>query len=335
MKEKRLKVMKKTFCIAIIAALISATLAGCGCENKNKTATADEAVSQAITEIATDDQGNTYYNEVSTISGTKSETDTEPDEKAEGDSTSPTSGTSKSNSKTNSKSSATKVSNNGNSGSDNNGRTTDTNNSGNARNNNSGNSGNSGSAGTNNNSNNSSGNTDNYSVGSGNYSGGNSSGNSGSTSNKSNGSSGNSNSGGSSNSNSGSGNGGNSPNSRSNQSSYVDPHAGKTWHDAVYKTVNHPAVTKQIKVVDQEAYSYEEPVYDWRTFCNTCGEDITGNVTAHQKAHYFANETGGYHDDYVQVGTKTVNVPEKSHEETVVVTEAWTEQVLVKEAGWY
>ena len=48
-----------------------------------------------------------------------------------------------------------------------------------------------------------------------------------------------------------------------------------------------------------------------------------------------AREGGRYHDDYVQVGTKTVNVPEQSHMETVVVREAWTEQVLVREAGWY
>ena len=39
--------------------------------------------------------------------------------------------------------------------------------------------------------------------------------------------------------------------------------------------------------------------------------------------------------EQVQVGTRTVEVPEQSHMETYIVKEAWTEKVLVKEAGWY
>ena len=53
------------------------------------------------------------------------------------------------------------------------------------------------------------------------------------------------------------------------------------------------------------------------------------------KEHALEGEGGRYHDDYVQVDTKTVTVPEQSHMETVVVKEAWTERVLVREAGWY
>lgn len=119
------------------------------------------------------------------------------------------------------------------------------------------------------------------------------------------------------------------------QPTTTDPHAGKTWHNAEYRTVYHPAETKQVKVVDQEGYSYEEPVYAWRTFCNVCGADITDNCQSHMKEHTLAGEGGRYHDDYVQVDTKTVTVPEQSHMETVVVKEAWTERVLVREAGWY
>ena len=37
----------------------------------------------------------------------------------------------------------------------------------------------------------------------------------------------------------------------------------------------------------------------------------------------------------VQVGTRTVNVPEESHYETKIVKEAWTEKKLIREAGWY
>ena len=117
--------------------------------------------------------------------------------------------------------------------------------------------------------------------------------------------------------------------------SVSDPNEGKTWHNAVYKTINHPAETKEVKVVDQEAYSYDEPIYGWRTFCNVCGADITEYCQSHMKEHALAGEGGRYHDEYVQVDSKTISVPEKSHTETVVVKEAWTEKILVKEAGWY
>ena len=117
--------------------------------------------------------------------------------------------------------------------------------------------------------------------------------------------------------------------------SVSDPNEGKTWHNAVYKTINHPAETKEVKVVDQEAYSYDEPIYGWRTFCNVCGADITENCQSHMKEHALAGEGGRYHDEYVQVDSKTISVPEKSHTETVVVKEAWAEKILVKEAGWY
>ena len=128
------------------------------------------------------------------------------------------------------------------------------------------------------------------------------------------------------------------------QPTQADPHAGLTYHEAVYKTVNHPAETKQVKVVDQAAYSYEEPVYEMRRIhkCKDCGMDLLqlGSQEArdaHAEAHMEAGGDGGWYSttEQVQVGTKTVSVPEKSHMETVVVKAAWTEKVLVKEAGWY
>ena len=78
--------------------------------------------------------------------------------------------------------------------------------------------------------------------------------------------------------------------------------------------------TTQVKVVDQEAYTYEEPVYEkqGRYICKACGADITDNLE-----HIF--ECAESHDGKasyktvsveVQVGTKTVTVPEKSHYET-------------------
>ena len=70
----------------------------------------------------------------------------------------------------------------------------------------------------------------------------------------------------------------------------------------------------QVKVVDKEAYTYEEPIYEKhdRTICNRCGADITDNLE-----HIFECNSN-YHNEWrdIQVGTKTVTVPEKSHYET-------------------
>lgn len=115
--------------------------------------------------------------------------------------------------------------------------------------------------------------------------------------------------------------------------------SGKTWHDAVYEDIYHPAQTKQVKVVDREAYSYEEPVYEmvYHIICNNCGADITDCWETHPKQHAMNGENGSYRSapTYEQVGTKTVNVPEQSHYETQVVKEAYTEHKLVREAGYY
>lgn len=128
-------------------------------------------------------------------------------------------------------------------------------------------------------------------------------------------------------------------NNSSTSSSSSKTESSKVWHEAVYKTVNHPAETKKVWVVDKAAYTYEEPIYEeqGRTICNECGADITENLIPHMKNHILNGENGSYRDEWVnvQVGTKTVEVPEEGHWETKVVKEAWTEKVLVKEAGYY
>ncbi len=125
----------------------------------------------------------------------------------------------------------------------------------------------------------------------------------------------------------------------SSSSSKTDEHAGKTYHEAIYKTIEHPAEYKTVTVIDREAYSYEEPIYEEVDYiiCNVCGADITDNETSHMKAHIRAHEGSGSHvtTEYVQTGTKTVNVPAETHTEQQLVKEAWTEKILVKEAGWY
>lgn len=115
----------------------------------------------------------------------------------------------------------------------------------------------------------------------------------------------------------------------------------KVWHEAEYKTVHHPAETKKVWVVDQEGYTYEEPIYEEhdRTICNDCGADITdfSVLKPHLIAEVKNGGTGSYRNEWreVQVGTKTITVEEKGHWETQVVKEAWDEQVLIKEAGYY
>ena len=85
-----------------------------------------------------------------------------------------------------------------------------------------------------------------------------------------------------------------------------------TWQNVTKET--------QVKVVDKEAYTYEEPIYEkqGRYICKVCGADITENTTAHNKQHALNGEPVSYKtvSVEVQVGTKTVTVPEKFHYET-------------------
>lgn len=115
--------------------------------------------------------------------------------------------------------------------------------------------------------------------------------------------------------------------------------SSKVWHEAVYEYIEHPAVTEQIWVVDKEAYTYEEPVYEYkyRTFCNNCGEDITDCCDEHGYNHMINGENASYRNEKVkfQTGTETITVPEQGHYETRIIKEAYTEKKLVKEAGYY
>lgn len=110
--------------------------------------------------------------------------------------------------------------------------------------------------------------------------------------------------------------------------------SNKTWHNAVYKIVEHPAEIKEVWVVDKEAYTEEVPTYSETEviICDTCKADITSSVESHYHENGFT-----YHAETKNVitGYETVNTPEQGHYETVVVKEAWTEKVLVKEAGYY
>ncbi len=75
----------------------------------------------------------------------------------------------------------------------------------------------------------------------------------------------------------------------------------KTWHEAVYKDVYHPAETEQVWVVDQEASTTEVPVYEYRgrAICNVCGADCTDDLDEHQKTHVLNRDGSGYHVESV------------------------------------
>ena len=85
-----------------------------------------------------------------------------------------------------------------------------------------------------------------------------------------------------------------------------------TWQNVTKET--------KVKVVDKEAYTYEEPVYEkqGRAICKVCGEDITDNRSEHNEQHALNGEPVSWtvKTIEVQVGTKTITVPEKSHYET-------------------
>lgn len=84
-------------------------------------------------------------------------------------------------------------------------------------------------------------------------------------------------------------------------------------------------ITKPAKVIDQEATTKTEDVYEEREcqFCKGCGINLTTTFGSfdslefeqHVSNHIKNGEPSGWYSDWqnVKVGTKTVNVPEKSH----------------------
>lgn len=76
--------------------------------------------------------------------------------------------------------------------------------------------------------------------------------------------------------------------------------------------------------------------YHWGVYtyiCGDCGKEIIADMPAHL-SQYCAGSYRLVHKT-VPVGTQTVTVPEEGHWETRTTKEAWTERVIVREAGWY
>lgn len=274
-----------------VAAVLISMLCLSACNDKKPTATADEVIGtsvQTVTQVVTDAQGNTHIEEETKVVEVKQ---TQPSEKSENETSADKNNNDKSNSN---------QSNNSNSSGNNNNQTNLNNNSGNAQ-----------SSKTNNSS------------------------NSGQTS-KSNGSSGSTNkpasnsgsSGSSSQSKPSSGSGSSSSSkpepAPTPQPATKDPHEGKTWHEAEYKT-------EKVWVVDEEACTWQRPIYEehYASICNTCNEEIIGDEGEHMYEHMQKGENGSYRVEMVTkiVGYETVNEPEQGHYET--------KTTLVRAEGWY
>ena len=269
-----------------VAAVIIAMLTACG--NKKPTATADEVIGtsvQTVTQVVTDSQGNTHIEEETKVVEVKQ---TQPAEKSEKATEVNAQNVAKTDNKQN---------NGGQSNNNSNGNSNQTNN----NNNNAGNG--------------SSGSTNKPASNSG------SSGSS-SQSKPSGGSSSNSSQ---SKPSSGSGSSSSSKPAPATQPATKDPHEGKTWHDAEYKT-------EKVWVVDEEGYTWQKPIYEThdRTICNICGADITEDITGHDKTYHLPyGDDFSYRNEMVDtlVGYETITVPEKGHYET--------KTTLVRAAGWY
>lgn len=272
-----------------VAAVLISMLCLSACNDKKPTATADEVIGtsvQTVTQVVTDSQGNTHIEEATKVVEVKQ---TQPAEKSENETSADKNNNDKSNSN---------QSNNSNSSGNNNNQTNLNNNSGNAQSSKTNNSSNSGQTSKNNSS---SGNTNKPASNSGSSSSSQSKPSSGSGSSSS-----------------------SKPEpAPTPQPATKDPHEGKTWHEAEYKT-------EKVWVVDVPAHSWQCPIIESRdvAICNTCGAEITDNLD-HIFEHMKNGENGSYRCETIDeiVGYETVNEPEQGHYET--------KTTLVRAEGWY
>ena len=104
----------------------------------------------------------------------------------------------------------------------------------------------------------------------------------------------------------------------------------------VTKTVHHDEIghNETYQELVKEAWDEEVPVYeqDERSMCNYCGEDITGNTTAHSKNHMLHGENAGYHSEWKTVLVRTDIVHHDAEYTTktryVIDKAAWDETIV-------
>lgn len=85
--------------------------------------------------------------------------------------------------------------------------------------------------------------------------------------------------------------------------------------------------TEKVWVEDTAAWTEQEPIYATKevSICNICNTDVTGNTTAHGKAHMLAGEGSGHHSEVRQIvtGYNTISHTATGHWETRVVGGHW------------
>lgn len=85
--------------------------------------------------------------------------------------------------------------------------------------------------------------------------------------------------------------------------------------------------TEQVWVVDKAAWTESVPVYSTVevSICNICGQDVTGNTSAHGKDHMKAGEGSGHHSEVRReiTGYDTVSHIEEGHWEAKVIGGHW------------
>lgn len=125
----------------------------------------------------------------------------------------------------------------------------------------------------------------------------------------------------------------NNPSKPSNDGNSVKPQKPSHTHKwvAVTKEVYHEATGHYEKVLVKKAWTEKIPIYETvcLSICTVCGEDVTGNTSAHAKQHALAGEGGGHRTEYrkKQTGTKTVEHPAEYKDKWVEDSKAWTETV--------
>ena len=134
-------------------------------------------------------------------------------------------------------------------------------------------------------------------------------------------------------SNSGNNSGSSKPsnNSGSNSSSSKPAEHKHEWV-AQYKTVNVPEKGHNEQVLVQDAYDEPTYGYEYHSFCNTCGLDLTANGikdSQHVKQHMLNDEGGSTTQKAVKVQTGTIHHEAVYETRYVVDSPATTKQELV------
>lgn len=134
-------------------------------------------------------------------------------------------------------------------------------------------------------------------------------------------------------SNSGNNSGSSKPsnNSGSNSSSSKPAEHKHEWV-AQYKTVNVPEKGHNEQVLVQDAYDEPTYGYEYHSFCNTCGLDLTANGindSQHVKQHVLNGEGGSTTQKAVKVQTGTIHHEAVYETRYVVDSPATTKQELV------